>query len=377
VLPDPIAARRQQRQQQLGSDALRFRELLARVGSGERTSTGLSRAEADEALCRLLQGQASPAQAGAFLIAHRLRRPRPCELAGMADAYRRLGPTLPPSPRPTVSFGVPFDGRNRTAPLLPLTALVLNTAGLAVVLQGGGAMPVKYGVSQAELFDALGLPLAQLSWQAMGQLFAEQGLALMHQPRHFALAEGLIGLREQIGKRPPLATLELLWSCATNPHLQVSGFVHAPTEQLMADTWALLGQKQALTVKGLEGGVDLPTSRVSIAAHWHAGEEDAFHERLILQARDHDLRADEVELTTLEGWCAMARAALNGHGPLHPGLIWNSGFYLWRAGVQPDLDAGIRQAAELLQSGRVARCIETLASRAAAFSQADNPAVQA
>ena len=349
MLPEPIAARRQQRQQQLGADALRFRELIARVGSGERTSTGLSRAEADEALSRMLQGQASPAQAGAFLIAHRLRRPQACELAGMADAYRRLGPTLPPNPRPTVSFGVPFDGRSRTAPLLPLTALVLNAAGLAVVLQGGGAMPVKYGVSQAELFEALGLPLAQLDWRAMGELFTEQGLALLHQPRHFDLAEGLIPLREQIGKRPPIATLELLWSCASETQLQVSGFVHAPTEQLMADTWALLGVRSGLTVKGLEGGVDLPTSRVSIAAHWRQGTP----ERLILQARDNDLRADEVELTTLEAWSDMARAALDGNGPLLKPLIWNSGFLLWRCQQQPTLEAGLASAEALLSSGSV------------------------
>lgn len=267
MLPDPIAARRQQRQQLLGADALRFRELIAKIGSGERTSTGLSRSEATEALCRLLQGQASDVQAGAFLIAHRLRRPSACELAGMADAYRQLGPVLPSTTRPTLSFGVPFDGRTRTAPVLPLTALVLNAAGLAVVLHGGGPMPVKYGVSLAELFEVLGLPLGRLDWAAMCHMFRQQGLALMHQPHHFALAEGLIPLREQIGKRPPIATLELLWSCCAVPDLQISGFVHAPTEQLMADSWALLGISNALTLKGLEGGVDLPTSRVSIAAH--------------------------------------------------------------------------------------------------------------
>ena len=53
MLPHPIAVRRRERQLQLGADALRFRELLAKVGSGERTSTGLNRAEADEILRRI------------------------------------------------------------------------------------------------------------------------------------------------------------------------------------------------------------------------------------------------------------------------------------------------------------------------------------
>jgi hypothetical protein len=74
----------------------------------------------------------APAQAGAFLIAHRLRRPRPCEMAGMLDAYRLLGPSLPNTGRRAVSFGTPFDGRCRDAPVLPLTALLLNAAGVAV-----------------------------------------------------------------------------------------------------------------------------------------------------------------------------------------------------------------------------------------------------
>jgi len=353
VLPDPIAARRQQRQEQLGADALRFRELIAKVGSGERTSTGLDRSEAAEALTRLLQGQASEAQAGAFLIAHRLRRPRPCELAGMVDAYRALGPQLPPSTRPVISFGVPFDGRSRSAPLLPLTALLLNAAGLAVVLQGGDPMPVKYGVTNAELLAALELPLAQLTWDATATVFEQTGLALLHQPRHFAAAEALIPIREQIGKRPPVATLELLWSCYPGPHLQVSGFVHAPTEQMMGDTWSLLGQDNGLTIKGLEGGVDLPTSRVSIAAHWRPTTANSEPERLILQARDHGLRTEEPALTTLAAWASAARDALQGRGPLLKALLWNGGFLLWRSGLQPSLEAGLAQAEALLSSGTV------------------------
>ena len=351
MLPaDAIALRRQQRQQALGKDELRFRELIAKVGSGERTSTGLSRAEAAEALTRLLSGQVSDAQAGAFLIAHRLRRPQACELAGMLDAYGDLGPQLPASPRPVISFGVPFDGRTRTAPLLPLTALVLNAAGLAVVLQGGEPMPVKYGATNAELLAALDLPLADLSWAGLQQLFAGEGLALLHQPRHFAAAQALIPIREQIGKRPPIATLELLWSCYGGDRLQVSGFVHAPTEALMHQTWALRSQHQGLTVKGLEGGVDLPTSRVSIAAHHQGGGEP---ERLILQARDHGLRAEEPPLTTLADWAASARDALQGRGPLLKPLLWNGGFLLWRSGLQPSLEAGLAQAEALISSGAV------------------------
>jgi len=202
--------RRQERAEALGADQRRFRELIAALGSGERSGRALSRAEAGEALDHLLDGRCTDAQAGAFLIAHRLRRPEPQELAGMLDSYRRRGPRLGASPRRVLSFGVPFDGRSRSAPLLPLVALLLVAAGAGVVLHGGDPMPVKYGLTTAEALAALGLELRGLSWDAVNRRFAAEGLALLHQPAHFPAAERLVPLREQIGKRPPVATLELL-----------------------------------------------------------------------------------------------------------------------------------------------------------------------
>ena len=62
-----------------------FKQLLRKIGSGEHTSKGLTRNEADEAMELMLTGGASDVQIGAFLIAHRIRRPEPQELTGMLD----------------------------------------------------------------------------------------------------------------------------------------------------------------------------------------------------------------------------------------------------------------------------------------------------
>jgi len=346
------AQRRQERSEALRADRRRFRELIAALGSGERSGRALSRAEAGEALDHLLDGRCTEAQAGAFLIAHRLRRPEPQELAGMLDSYGRRGPRLAASPRRVLSFGVPFDGRSRSAPLLPLLALLLLAAGAGVVLHGGDPMPVKYGLTTAEALAALGLELRGLFWDTVNRRFAAEGLALLHQPAHFPAAERLVPLREQIGKRPPVATLELLWSCHPGPHLQVSGFVHAPTERLAGQALAATGQDELLLVKGMEGGVELPTNRVAIASHRQGGAEGET-ERLILRARDHGLGAPEVPLESLAQWRGQARDALTGSGPLRPGLIWNGGFLLWRAGISDSLQAGLTRAERLLEDGAV------------------------
>lgn len=326
----------------------RFKQYIQKVGSGEHTSRGLSREEAHDALALMLQGEATPAQIGAFLIAHRIRRPEPQELAGMLDLYRELGPHLH-GDAPAVCFGMPFDGRTRTAPLYPLTALTLAAAGVPVVLQGGARMPVKYGVTAMELFGSLGLNLEGLSLEAVQAGLEGQRLALVHLPDHFPLADRLTPIRDDLGKRPPVASLELLWTAHRGPHLLVSGFVHPPTESRAWKALELAGESAVITVKGLEGSTDLPVSRACITARAGGGSG----ERVILHPRDHGCYGVDALWVDLDTWREQALAALGGQGPLAAALAWNAGAYLWFAGVEPSLEGGLARARELVLAGAV------------------------
>jgi anthranilate phosphoribosyltransferase len=92
-----------------------FRELLKKVGSGTHTSQSLSRSEAAMAMRKMLLAEATPAQIGAFFIAHRIRRPTGEELAGMLDAWQELGPQIPAIPgQPVRVLGIPYDARRRS-----------------------------------------------------------------------------------------------------------------------------------------------------------------------------------------------------------------------------------------------------------------------
>ena len=338
-----------------GNGRDRFRTYLGKVGSGEHTSSGLSREESADALELMLDGEASPAQIGAFLIAHRIRRPEPQELTGMLVVYRRRGPRLTSS-KPAGCFGIPFDGRNRTAPIYPLTALVLATAGIPVVLQGGRRMPVKYGVTAMELFEALGLQLQGRSLTWVQEMLDRSHLALIHQPDHFAAAEVLIPIREDIGKRPPLASLELLWTAHCGEHLLVSGFVHPPTETRAWQALAWAGETQVLTIKGLEGSTDLPISRACVTGRPTPSGDG----RLILHPRDHGCYGEDPRWDTLDTWTTSALVALGGQGPLAPSLIWNAGTYLWQAGHAEDQPSGLAACRTLLTSGQVLNTLQNL-----------------
>ncbi|NER31765.1 MAG: hypothetical protein F6J89_30180, partial [Symploca sp. SIO1C4] len=191
-----------------------FRELLKKVGSGQHTKKDLTRSEAATAAKMMLLQEATPAQIGAFMIAHRIKRPTVAELVGMLDAYDELGPKLQPLPdvsKTVTVFGTPYDGRTRTAPVTIITALLLASVGIPVVMHGGDCMPTKYGIPLIEIWQGLGIDFSQLSLVQVQQLLVKTGLAFVYIPKHFPQANSLVPYRSQIGKRPPAATLELIW----------------------------------------------------------------------------------------------------------------------------------------------------------------------
>ncbi|MGQ4646281.1 anthranilate phosphoribosyltransferase family protein [Lyngbya aestuarii] len=340
-----------------------FRELLRKIGSGTHTGKSLSRAEAAEAARMMLLQEATPAQIGAFLIAHRIKRPTGEELAGMLDTYDQLGPAL----QPITTFGrvtvlsSPYDGRSRTAPLSPLTALVLSAAGCPVVMHGGERMPTKEGVPLIDLWRGLGVDWTQLTLKEVQQVLETAGLGFVYLPTHFPLAQGLVPYREQIGKRPPLATLELIWSPYRGESQVVAGFVHPPTEEMIRSAFALRGTPWLITVKGLEGSCDLPSDRTAIIGITSPGEEEPQFERLCLAPRAYGFAAQSVPLEATEQLTENMQAVLQGKpSSLMQAVVWNSGFYLWRCGVCPDLEKAIAKAKVLLSEGQVWQKLQQL-----------------
>lgn len=348
-----------------------FRELLRKIGSGPHTGENLTRQEAEKAMEMMLQQEATPAQIGAFLIAHRIKRPTGEELAGMLDAYDRLGQKLQPiNSQPVMVFCSPYDGRSRTAPISPLTALILATAGQPVILHGGDRMPTKEGTPLIDIWQELGINWRHFSIDKMQQVFANTNLGFVYLPKHFPLAYNLVPYREQIGKRPPISTLELIWSPYNGATHLVSGFVHPPTENMFRDAFALRGIPQRFTtVKGLEGSCDIPRDRTVIIGLGEiiTGNQVSF-ERFFLHPRDYHFEGTEIPLFPINKLIENMQAVLAGQpSELMKTAIGNGGFYLWRCGMYPDISSSLAAAENLLTSGQVAKKLQQIQQTVAAM----------
>ncbi|WP_019501154.1 anthranilate phosphoribosyltransferase family protein [Pseudanabaena sp. PCC 6802] len=332
-----------------------FRTLLRKIGSGTHTGKNLTREEARDATCMILTQEATPAQIGAFMIAHRIKRPTSEEMAGMLDAYDRLGPQLEPIDfdLPVAILGSPYDGRSRTAPISPLTALILAASNCPTIMHGGDRMPTKEGVPLIDIWQALGVQWSQLSLTKVRNVLAETSLGFIYLPKHFPLAHDIVTYRDQIGKRPPFATLELMWSPYQGKSHSVCGFVHPPTEIVMREAFAMRGVELFTTVKGSEGSCDLPRGRVAIVGFGC--------DRAIFAARDYGFTSNEVPLSPTEQLVTDIMAVLEGKPTeLSNSAIWNGGFYLYRFGLCADIKEGIAIATELLNNGKVLQKLQQI-----------------
>jgi anthranilate phosphoribosyltransferase len=357
-----------------------FRELLKKVGSGVHTGKDLSREEAATATKMMLLQEATPAQIGAFMIAHRIKRPTSEEVAGMLDAFDELGPKLQlqnlvnsdnfRQNLPVTVFGVPYDGRTRTAPLTPLITLILAAAGVPVLMHGGECMPTKYGIPLIEIWQKLGIDFSKLSLVQVQQLLEKTGLGFIYLPQHFPQAHGLVPYRDQIGKRPPAATMELIWCpYAGDAHI-VAGYVHPPTESRFVETFKMRGMTNFTLVKGLEGSCDLPRDRTSIIAISKPDSDEI--ERLLLHPRDYGFEGKEVPLESTNQLIEQMQEVLLGKSSeMMQAAIWNGGFYLWRCGICPDLPTGFAKAEDLCISGQVAHKLEEIGKAIASLQLAD------
>src|SRR3954471_12120854 len=129
---------------------------LREIGRGKDGARSLTREQASDLMARLLDGQVSDVEAGAFAIAMRIKGETPEELAGFMDA---VAPRLLPLPAPPAAGAVvlpSYNGARKLPNLVPLLALELARAGLAVLVHGMEEDPGR--VTTAAVFTALGLP---------------------------------------------------------------------------------------------------------------------------------------------------------------------------------------------------------------------------
>lgn len=134
-----------------------IQDVLAKIAKGPKASKDLTWEECKQAMKALIEGEATPAQVGAFLIAMRFKTESVTELAALTVAARQYVPPLAVS-RDLALVDVPsYAGKQDTFHALIAASIVAVAAGAAVLMHGYDGIPGRPG--SAGVLKALGVPV--------------------------------------------------------------------------------------------------------------------------------------------------------------------------------------------------------------------------
>jgi len=228
-----------------------FAATLRTIGRGPKLSRTLSREEARLAMAAILDGQVDDLQLGAFLLLLRYRRETAEELAGMIDAVHERLPPAMSSMRVDLDWPSYAD-RHRQQPWFVLSALLLATSGVRVLMHGiegarDGFAPMR------PVLRALGVSL-QDDAAALRNPFMEGNLAYVGLEQFAPGLERLFALRPRLGVRTAVNTLARALNPARAP-VQLQGVFHPNYRPLHREVARLRGQATVAIFKGGAGEV--------------------------------------------------------------------------------------------------------------------------
>jgi len=113
---------------------------IKEIGRGKDGARALDRAQAADLMGKLLDGQLSDLEIGAFCLAMRIKGETAEEMAGFLDAIAPRLHAVPASATPTVVLPC-YNGARKLPALTPLLALLLAGQGLRVIVHGQATDP--------------------------------------------------------------------------------------------------------------------------------------------------------------------------------------------------------------------------------------------
>jgi len=353
----------------------RMRFFLREIGQGPRAGRDLTRDEAREAMSLVLAQQATPAQAGGFLLVQRYKGETSDELIGFAEAVLGRAQTIAPKVEGLLDIGSPYDGRKKSIVVSPASAIVVAAAGVPVVMHGEKGIGPKFGVPIGDVLQALGIDI-DAQPEEVERSIAQTGVGFMRQshfvPQVFALRE----LRKEIALRTCLSTVEKIYNLA-GASFSLLGLSHLPYAEKMMGAAQAMGFRRVMIVQGIEGNEDAPTSRPCRAFVWERGNgkgEMGDPRELRIDASEFGLQpatAEEMAGGDAGENARIAEAVLSGEKGGHRDLVLlNAGIRIWLSERAESIGEGIEKARDAIDSGVAARKLNELRTRRKALAQA-------
>lgn len=343
---------------------MNIREGIGKVVTGEN----LTEEEMVGVMGDIMGGDATEAQIGSFITALSMKGETVDEIVGAARVMREKATRVNTGVDTAGGedlFEVVGTGGDCTGTfnVSTCTSFVVAAAGVPVAKHGNRSISSKCGA--ADVLEALGVNLG-LNAEQVGESVRKVGLGFLFAPNLHNAMKYAAGPRKQLGIRTVFNILGPL----TNPagaNVQLSGVFDKKLTRPLTEVMVRLGAKRIIFACG-EGGIDELTVT---GTTWIAeGKDGSVREYSI---EPEDLGLGRWSLADIQGGATATESAqilrdvLSGaKGARRDMVLMNAAYGLMMLDRAADPLAGVKLAAELIDSGAALEKVEALA----AFSKA-------
>lgn len=307
----------------------------------------LTREEARSAMETIMNGEATDAQIGGFLVAMRLKGETVEEIASFTRVMREKATHIDAGNAQVLdTCGTGGDGAH-TFNISTITAFVAAGAGITVAKHGNRSVSSKCG--SADVIKELGINI-DIPSEKVSECLEKVGIAFLFAPRLHASMKYAIGPRRELAVR----TFFNILGPMTNPasaKRQLIGVYSRELVETVAGVLADLGSERAFVVHGNDGLDEITTTSETFIAEVKNGKVNTY------SISPEDFSVKRAALNDLEGGDTSKNAAIFTSilsGDTCPGrdiVILNSAFAICAGGGVDTPEEGLKIAEKSIDSG--------------------------
>lgn len=313
----------------------------------------LSYEEAKAVMNEIMSGEASDVQKSAYLTALTMKGETIDEITGSAEEMRNHAVQLSHEGDVLEIVGTGGD-KSDSFNISTTSSLVIASAGVPVAKHGNRAASSKSGA--ADVLESLGVNIT-ISPRKSAELLQNIGICFLFAQSYHTAMKYVGSIRKELGIRTIFNILGPLANPAS-ANLQVMGVYDESLVEPLAKVLSNLGVKRALVVYGQDR-----LDEISASAETSVCEvKDGTLKSYTISPEQFGLtRCKKEELTggTPDENAAITKAVLAGEqGARRTAVVLNAGAGLYVAGKADSIEAGVRLAEELIDSGKAEKKLE-------------------
>jgi anthranilate phosphoribosyltransferase len=316
----------------------------------------LTAKEIGEVMHGIMSAKAEPRDMADFLLALKAKGPTVEEITGAAKLLQQFYlPVRTKHPVVLDTCGTGGD-KKHTFNISTVTALVVAGVGVAVAKHGNRSVSSRCG--SADVLEALGVNL-NAEHEHLGQCLDQVGIAFLFAQKLHPAMKNVAAVRKELGVETIFNILGPLLNPARATH-QMMGVYTRDLVEPLAHVLKNLGLKRALVVHGSDGLDEITTTGRSFLSEFNGREIISYdiepQDVGIEPAREEDLKGGDLETNV-----QITRDILKGQGgPQRDIVLLNAAYALYTAEKVRNIEAGMRLAAESIDSGKARNKLEAL-----------------